>query len=267
MSNTHGELQLRRLMSELRFHPSLKYYDEINEIGDRLNQTYPHWQRNWTRIQFTDQATRSSLFIEHNRIGSQMDTPDSFSDFKKRILDGVKGYNERVPIEGIRRCGIRGIWLCPVEFDFDELLAIIQDKFYAAKEKLNEVIGTEFTDVAYIFVFEKAGYNVHLQMGPVKKDEIPRRIPPGSLAEEESVSQKNIDSHVGLGQEEPSQAIEPSELSESVTKLKYPDVAVFYDVDCYTEELRVNDIEIFLDKGYNTAKSVANGITKYLLEV
>jgi len=196
-----------------------------------------------------------------------MDSPNSFSDFKKRILDGAKGYNERVPIEDIRRCGIRGIWLCPVEFDFDELLAIIQDKFYAAKEKLNEVIGTEFTDVAYIFFFEKAGYNVHLRMGPVKKDEIPHWIPPGGTAEEESGNQKNVDSHVGLGQEEPSQATEPSKLSESVAKLEYPDVAVLYDIDCYTEELRINDMEIFLDKGYSIAKSVASGVTKYLLEV
>jgi hypothetical protein len=196
-----------------------------------------------------------------------MDTPDSFSDFKKRILDGAKVYNEKVPIEGIRRCGIRGMWLCPVEFGFDELLAIIQGKFYAAKEKLNEVIGTEFTDVAYIFDFEKAGYNVHLQMGPMKKDEIPRWIPPMSLAEDESDDQKSVNSHDNLGLGESNQATEHSRPDDSVSTLKNPDLSVFYDVDCFTEELKVKDMEIFLDKGYSIARSVANGITKYLLEV
>ena len=266
MFNIHGELQLRRLIFEFRFHPSLKYYDQINEMGDQFNRIYPHWQRDWTKIHFTDQAKRSSLLIEHNRIGSHTDMPDNFPDFKKRVWDGVKVYNERVPIEDVRRCGIRGFWLCPVDFDFDELLAIIQDKFYAAKKELGEIIGTKFTDVAYIFVFERDGYNVHLKMGPVKKEEIPRWIPPGSPGEEESESQKNVESQDNLDPDEPNQETEHSISDDSAKSLEDPDVAIFYDVDCYKEDLRVNDMEIFLDKGYRVAKSVASGITKYLLE-
>ena len=42
---------------------------------------------------------------------------------------------------------------------------------------------------------------------------------------------------------------------------------IFYDIDCYTEEIQINDLEPLLDKGYNLAKEMANGITKYILEV
>lgn len=266
MSNIHGELQLKRLIFELRFHPSLRYYDEMNEIGDRLNQTYPHWQRNWTKIQFTDRANRSSLLIEHNRIGSHMDVPEQFGDFKRRALDGVKTYNERVQISRVRRAGVRALWLCPVDFGFGELLGIIQDKFYAPKEALSEVIGSQFTDVAYVFYFEKDGYNIHLQIGPVRKEEIPRWIPPRGPVDEEPEGPENVELHDALDEDISSQAARSQKSDDGMTNLTYPEVAVFYDVDCYTEELKIKDMEIFLDRGYSTAKSVAIGITKYLME-
>ena len=267
MSNLHGELQLRRLIFELRFHPNLKYYDEMNVIGDRLNQVYPHWQRDWCKIQFADRANRSSLLIEHNRIGSHMDMPERYSDFKLRILDCVKIYNEKVGISDVRRAGVRALWLCPVDFDFDELLGIIQDKFYAPKEALGEVIGSQFTDVAYIFYFEKDGYNTHLRMGPVRKGEIPRWIPPRSPIDEESESRENVALVLhDLDEDTSSETAESQGSDYGMMNFTYPEIAVFYDVDCYTEELKVGDMETFLDKGYGTAESVANGITKYLME-
>lgn len=267
MLNIHGELQLRRVIFEVRFQPSLKYYDEINEIGALLNQTYPYWQRDWTKIQFMDRVNHTSLIVEHNRIGGHIDVPNDFYHFKRRMLESIKVYNEKIQISNIRRSGLRCLWLCPVDFDFNELLKIIQDKFYAPKEELNEVIGNQFNDIAYMFYFEKEGYNVHLRMGPVTKDEIPHWIPPQGPAHREPDDDENLKLGNGVDKYISNQAVESHNLDNEMTDTAYPEVAIFYDVDCYTEKLKINDMETFLDKGYGIARSVANGITKYLMEV
>ena len=237
MTETHGVLQLRKVRFELRFHPSLLFYDEINHLGAELGELYANWQRDWTQIRFTDIDTFSSLLIAHNRIASEIDAPESFQTFRLRVLKAKKAYADKISITDIHRVGVRFSWICPIDFPFDELSRIIQEKFYRPRAELREVLVPEFRDVGFSFDFEKKDYNFHLMFGPVREEEISQRIPPTQLIAGESKSFEN------------------------------PDVAIFYDIDCYTQEIRVNDIEPFLDKGYSLAKEMTDGITGYILEV
>lgn len=236
MTETHGVLQLRKVLFELRFYPSLLFYDEINRIGHELDQFYVNWQRDWTQIRFTDSNTSSSFLITHDRIASEMDAPENFQAFKSRVLKSEKVYNEKVPIKDIRRAGVRFFWICPVDFPFDELNRVIQQKFCPYQAQLGKALVPEFKDVGFFFDFEKEGYGFHVRFGPVKKEEIPQRIVLTQLITGEPKS------------------------------LEDPDVGLFYDIDCYTEEIRINDLELFLDKGYDLAREMANGITGYILE-
>lgn len=236
MAETHGKLQLRKTRFELRFYPNLLFYDKINRIGVKVGELYANWQRDSSQIRFTDIDTSSSFVIAHNRIASEMDAPDSFQTFKSRILEGKKAYTDKVPIIDIHRVGIRFSWICPVSFPFDEFSRIIQEKFYRPQMELKEVLVPEFKDIGFAFDFEKKGYSFHLMFGPVKKEEIGQRIPPIQLTAGEARS------------------------------LEDPDVAIFYDIDCYTQEISVNDIEPFLDKSHDLAKEMAVGVTDYILE-
>ncbi|HIE26758.1 TPA: hypothetical protein EYP66_05690 [Candidatus Poribacteria bacterium] len=237
MTEIHGTLQLRKIIFELRFHPNLLFYDEKNQIGVELNRLYANWRTDGLQIRLTDDKTFSSLLIAHNRIVSAMDAPENFQAFKSRTLKGKKAYTDKVPINDIRRAGVRFFWICPVDFPFDELNRVIQERFYRPQKELSEVLVPEFKDVGFLFNFEKKGYSFHLQFGPVKEEEIPQRITPIQLITGEPKSFEN------------------------------PDVGLFYDVDCYTEEIQINDLEPFLDKGYNIVKEMVSGITKYILEV
>jgi len=237
MTEAHGTLQLRRAIFDLRFYPSLLFYDGKNQIGLELNRLYSDWQTDGLQIRLTDANTFSSFLIAHNRIAGEMDSPENFGAFKFRILGGRKAYTDKVPIEDIHRVGVRFLWICPVDFPFDELNCIIQEKFYRPRSELSDVLVSEFKDVGFFFDFDKEGYCFHLHFGPVREKEISQRIPLTQLV-----------------------AGEPKDLQN-------PDVALFYDIDCYTKELRINDLELFLDKGYDLAREMANGITKYILEV
>jgi len=117
-----------------------------------------------------------------------------------------------------------------------EYESIIQDKFYRPKEELSKALVSEFKDVAFFFDFEKANNNIHFVFGPVRNKEIPERIPPIRLISGESEMLEN------------------------------PDVGIFYDIDCYTQEIQLNELELFLDKGYNLVKDMVNDVTKYILE-
>jgi len=236
MNLIHGELKIRKIAFELRFHPSLIFYNEMNNIGNELNEFYPDWARNWNLIQFTDKNTNSFFLVSHNRIAGEMDAPKSFQTFKSRIIKGIKIFGDKVPIDNINRIGIRFFWLCPVDFPFEELNRIIQDKFYRPKEELSKALVSEFKDVAFFFDFEKANNNIHFVFGPVRNKEIPERIPPIRLISGESEMLEN------------------------------PDVGIFYDIDCYTQEIQLNELELFLDKGYNLVKDMVNDVTKYILE-
>jgi hypothetical protein len=236
MTEAHGALQLRKVLFELRFHPSLLFYDKVNEIGLELNELYANWQRDWHQIRFTDSDTFSSFLIAHDRIASEMDAPESFGAFKSRVLRGRKAYIDGVPIDKIHRAGVRFLWICPVDFPFDELSRIIQGKFYQPRPELSEVLVPEFKDVAFFLDFEKKEYSFHLRFGPVKKEEIPQRIIPTQLVVGEPKRSEN------------------------------PDVAIFYDIDCYTEAIQISGLEVFLDEGHSSAREMASGITKYILE-
>jgi uncharacterized protein (TIGR04255 family) len=236
MSLTHGTLELRKVAFELRFHPSLIFYNEMNNIGNELNEFYPDWLRNWNLIQFTDKNTNSFFLVSHNRIAGEMDAPDSFQAFKSRITKGTKIFRDKVPIDNINRIGVRFFWLCAVDFPFEELNRIIQNKFYGPREELSKALVSEFKDVAFFFDFEKANNNIHFVFGPVKDKEIPERIPPIKL------------------------------ITGEPKILETPNVGIFYDIDCYIQEIRISELESFLDKGYDLVKEMVNSVTKYILE-
>jgi len=237
MTISDDNLKLEKVFFDLRFKPNLLFYDGMYKIGTELNQFFPNWQTDRLTIRLTDEKTYSAVLIGHNKIISEIDEPENFHIFKSLIFKGKKAYTNNIPINEAIRVGMRFMWLVHVDFNFKELNEIIQQKYCKYLENIEKFFVSKFKDVGFSFDFEKNDYNFHLEFGPVQKEELSRRIKPTEL------------------------------ISGDNKFFKFPDIGLFFDIDCFTVDLKIGQLEEFLDKAYDLSKGIIEGLTKFALEV
>jgi hypothetical protein len=67
------------------------------------------------------------------------------------------------------RVGLRSWFLTPVEMNFDQLVAIVSEKFVVDNKQIREGICPAPTDCAYSVHFREADSLVVLRVGPLKR--------------------------------------------------------------------------------------------------
>lgn len=232
-------VQTYKLLCEYRFKPSLLFYDVKNNLGNALfSHGYKHWNTDGLRIGLSNFENRSVLAIDHNRLILEVDVPESPEEFRSKFERAFKEYTAKVTVETYLRFGMRTQSMIPVEFKFDELVKITHEKFLREDERLLGIIGAQVDDYMYNVVTEKAGYKLHVICGPVRKVEIPRWYQPANVV------------------------IDPG---EEPKEIKYPDVALFIDCDCYISAPKSEMVQHFLDNALRITTSVPLEIGEYAL--
>jgi uncharacterized protein (TIGR04255 family) len=225
-------MKIRRAMFEMRFNPSLSFFDKMNLIGDALAKDYSEWKTDRVSIGLSDREKKIKILIESGRVAFDSDDFSSAESFFTRIRKGLNTYLQNVIIGDIKRTGIRFKYIIKVDFSFEELVEIMSEKIY--NNKLGLLSDNSYEDLALVINFKKKDFKIHLISGPLKKDEIISRLQPAFI--------------------------------EQYDKTLEPDTSIFIDIDCFQENKNLKDIDNFVREGYNISSSIADDFVKYMLE-
>ncbi len=235
--NMKTKIQIYKLFCDYRFKPSLHYYDVNNRIADVLSNDYKHWTNDGTQVRLTNFENRSAVLIAHNRLGFEIDVPDSPEEFRTKFERALREYTEKVKIDTYTRLGVRTKAMIPLPLKFSELLEITQENMLPQAEPLLKIVGLELDDYMYNVITKHGDCRLHVICGPVQRSEIPRWYTPAEIS------------------------VDPGETPKEIT---YSDVSFFIDCDYYVEQPKLEIVERFLDDGIRAITSVPNQIGEYL---
>jgi len=233
------DLKFYQVTCEYRFKPNLDFYGHMHQIGAPFTEEYKHWETSGLTLTLMNPEDRSSLAIEHNRLVATIDIPIDPEMLEARFHRPFREYQKHVRINQFRRLGVRSISMVGLEFDFEELVDVMQTKLLPRDEALTRIVGTTVTDFMYNVVTEREGNTLHVICGPVRKKEISKWYNPTRMA---------------------------TDPDDEIKEIAYPNVALFVDCDYYSNKPTPKMAETFYQSGLKTVTSIPTHLMNHILE-
>jgi hypothetical protein len=160
----------------------------------------------------------------------------------QRVLDELPA---ALQVQFFTRLGYRRQYLIAVDLPFDGLVRVMNLKLFSQDERLRQFMPIQVEDLMYRIDSRDEPYRYHLTIGPVRKPEIPRYVT------------YNRQHHLNPAS---------SEKEYLAIIEKYPDVAVFLDLDLYQEgeRLQAGEAASFIVAARQKLQGLAEDVSEYL---
>lgn len=204
---------LRKTIFQARYKPSLKFYELLFPAAQEFD-AYPHWETSRLYVILHDYDQRCSLAIRHENFSYEQDYGGVDSQ-----RDNIKEALEKLPVSldipSYTRIGFRRQYLIPVSMTFEEVTAILKVKLLSQDERLTNILPPSVDDLMYRVIASDGNLKLGVTVGPIKKEEIPKYV---------VINQKHH--------------LNPEEREQSYLEIvkRYPDTAIFIDIDVYRQE-------------------------------
>jgi len=228
---------------QARYQPHLRFYDLLMEAAGKFTE-YPHWRTNRLDVTLRNPDRHCSLAIKHDSFSYTQDSGDLALEAEsvKYIVDELPSALE---LDTFTRLGFLRRYLLPVDMSFEELASVMIVKLYSQDSRLLEILPPTLEDFMYRIDSADENHRYHITAGPVRKNQIPQLLG------------FNRDDHLP-----PENAVETMHSIES----KYPDVAIFFDVDFYRDgEIPVAEAQEFVETGRSTVDQLVSNLGEYIL--
>lgn len=238
------KVEKKKIVFNADFKPSVDFFPKQYDLIKKYNEDFANWELSGTAFTVQDKVSHCSATFTHKRIIFELDDANSKVDLaKERISKILRLYSESLPIESFLRLGVRFFMFVPMqEIKKEELADIIQVKIFANNEELNEILSEKLNDLAYIRDYCKDGFLYHLKCGPMPKEHIPTWVDFGENKHRFETT-KEFKSYLD----------------------SFPDISIFFDIDCYKSDVVFGDADSFLAKAFDNCLQTASKLKKYIL--
>lgn len=166
------DLELQRIIGQIRFRPTLASYSEVSKIAGKLEGEFEEW-----RVSKSDDITLYSpekkefLQMGSDNITYVNESEDERTKAQKLIEAATDDFIKNCSIEEIRRVGFRNTQVFSCKVEFEELVDLIYKKFYSSTKTLKNISADTPKDVVFVLDGLKNGFLNHINIGPVKSVE------------------------------------------------------------------------------------------------
>ncbi len=237
--------ELYKTIFQTRYKPKLKFYELLYPAAQKFDK-YPHWLTDRLKVVLKDYEKHCSLAIQHRSFAYDQDSKD-FSLATSNIEQAINILPESLQLDNFERLGFRQKYLAKTEILFADLVKILNIKLLGQEKRLEEILPGEVNDLMYRIDLKKEPYLYHLTLGPVKKPEIPANM------------EFNQEYH-----------LHPETRNQDYLEIinKYPEVAIFFDIDFYqeSEKIPIDKISDFFETAVNEINDVIDNFIQYLFD-
>ena len=237
-------VEKKKIIFNADFKPSVDFFPKQYELIKKYNEDFANWELSGTAFTMQDKVKHCSSTVTHKKIIFELDDANSNIDLaKERISKILRLYNESLSVDSFIRLGVRFFMFVPMkEIKKEELADIIQAKMFANNKDLNEILSEKLNDLAYIRDYSRDDFLYHLKSGPMPREHIPAWVDFG----------------------------ENKHRFETTKEFKdyldsFPDISIFFDIDCYKNDVPFKDLDQFIAKAFDNCIQTASKLKKYIL--
>ena len=235
---------IEKSVFQIRYKPLLSFYDKLFS-QENIFKYFPHWQTDRLTIILRDYVKQHNLVIKHDSITYETDKYSR--KVEKEVLELVESnINNLIAKDNIIRYGHRFFTLIPLDMNFDELVSIINLKFYESGFLSSLKSKPDDSSVMITSKINELSYRMHL--GPIKNVEIPKFI------------KFNIENHIDPGS--PTKYSEIAKVFES-----YPETALYFEMDIYTDKMKKDfPLSKFNSESITVYNDIIASVKDYIFE-
>jgi hypothetical protein len=222
----------------------LIFYDKMFPIASHLTD-YPDWRtdRLSMTLQNFDSWCSVNLMFNSLTYVREMKTENKKGDDSRRIKDLLKVVSSNMEIHNCVRVGLRCWFLHQVEMNFENLVALVYDKFLVDNEPIRKGICPFPIDAGYGVTFRDNGFDVRLRLGPMKREEIDLQFSPDRMSNFPVKSR----------------AVPSEELFSW-----FPEVSLLMDIDVSRKDPKQIDLPNLYEEAQKIQSTVSHNIVKYV---
>lgn len=173
--------QVKRVVCQVDYDHALKLLSQMGDLGQDISQVFKFsefrvFQGEHT-LSLRNPELKRWVFVGTARSRVMWNDPGVFTNFKSPAEQILKKVCGQLQVKELRRIGLRVMVLCPtIECAFDQLNAVLLEKL-CSKEALStfRLNGELPSDMAITFDYDVGGRRAHLNIGPLKREEVVQR--------------------------------------------------------------------------------------------
>lgn len=150
----------------------------IDFLANRLSGENIRFAENGTRADIAIRDLSKIFFVSYENFGLQIDGAESFkdfSDFSTKLIE-ILGLFDKYKPDSVARVGTRSsILFHPKECNFETVKEKYKDIIFANYKDMEVKTNTRVIDLGCAFDLKRNDDDVHISMGPVRKDEAVRK--------------------------------------------------------------------------------------------
>lgn len=225
---------LAQAICEIRYQPELTYFDKRIRVCSKLRDILPEWDfndRNFIRLANPE---KNEFFETHCKRSAFWRFDVDEDDFQDRARKIFQLFTKEFRYQQLDRVGVRLKYFIEADLKFDDLKATFYNELFSQREEMAEkLFNSQIPDTGFAFDFEGEKLLFHLRFGPVHREEIKNK----------------------------------SEFKKLfLNKESIPDVAMFWDVDCYKHEIDRTEISDIINKALLETSRKIKVLTNLLKE-
>ena len=242
----NNKVHIEKYIYQIRYKPSLSFYEKLFKL-DKIFSGFDHWQTDRLRISLRDYDKKHSLTIKHDSTTFESDKP-SINSAKEIISSVNDNFQEYSNPSEIQRLGCRYMGFIKNELSFIELNEILKLKIFN-KEFLNAINKEEIYDHSCVFNTVINSLSCRINIGPIRKAEIPHFI------------QFNTENHIDQNSRD-----KYDELAKVYSN--YPDHSLFFDLDLFIDNSKTKTFDIigFFEESHKAFETQIDGLRNFIFQ-
>lgn len=239
------KVEKKRFIFNAEFAPVVDFFQHQYEIIKDLQKDFPDWQVSGVEFTMQDKEHHISATFTSQKIIFECDEANKKIELLHDKIDkSIHAYSKHAPIDSFLRLGLRSYMFIPMkEIKKEELSDILKSKLYIHNDELEKIFPEKVTDLAYIIDYEDDELLYHFKCGPMPQEQVSGWVDFGNMQYRFKTKK------------------EARDYLES-----FPQMSIFFDLDCYQREVEFKELSSFLKKASESCIQTTGKLKNYILE-
>jgi hypothetical protein len=169
MNMSAERVDLKKLVVEFRYRPTLNAYSGMDKIGLGLAKDFPDWQRTPLALEIRNKVKHRRLGITFNRTVFDSYAPEDVSRELSLARECVTNVTKRLKVTEFQRFGMRSLFVAETGETFERLVQQVAKNFLAPIGTIGAFGDMTLKDVAYVVDVHFKEWTYCVKVGPVEK--------------------------------------------------------------------------------------------------
>ena len=193
MANDVFDKKLQRIVGQIRYRPTIATFNGVSVLAKELEAKFEEWRApKHDDITLYSPKVKKLLQVGFDTITYLNESEENTQELISYLKPVFEKCTSSLEVNNIRRIGFRNTQILTCAFKFQELNDLIFRKFYSGNKDFKSISSDLPRETVFILDGTKNGFQNHVQIGPVNREEALKFYNSGFDVDKDSIGDTNL---------------------------------------------------------------------------